>query len=120
MTVIETQQQFRAVANLPFCYWCGKDFLPEDDKNDDHVPPRKAFDPNDRTPPLILKTHVTCNDEHKITDELIGQLVALQRNYVTPKPRNRQLKMEVYPGQSFGAVTNVKMIETQSSPVNAR
>jgi hypothetical protein len=80
-------------------------------KNDDHVPPKNAFDVPDRTPPLILKTHVTCNSAHRTTDELIGQLVALQRNYVTPDPKNRLLKMEVYPAQSFGAVTNVNVIE---------
>src|ERR1700758_1958915 len=92
MIFIETQQQFRDVANLPFCYWCGRKFLPEDKANGDHVPPSNAFDPLDRTPPLILKTHVTCNSAHKTTDELIGQLVALQRDSVTPDPKNRRLK----------------------------
>jgi hypothetical protein len=110
MIVIGTQQLFQKVANLPFCYWCGGNFLPQDQTNRDHVPPSNAFDVHDRTPPLILKTHVDCNSAHKTTDELIGQLVALQRNYVTPDPKNRRLKMEVYPGQSFGAVTNVDVI----------
>jgi hypothetical protein len=109
--VIETQRHFREVANLPFCYWCGRDFLPQDQANRDHVPPINAFDVHDRTPPLILKTHVCCNSAHKTTDELIGQLVALQRKYVTPDPKNRRLKMEVYPGQPFGAVTNANIIE---------
>lgn len=111
MIVIETQRHFRAVADLPFCYWCGRNFSPQDQANGDHVPPRNAFAVGDRTPPLILKTHVICNNVHKTTDELIGQLVALQRNYVTPDPADRRLKMEVYPGQEFGAVTNVNVIE---------
>ena len=111
MIVIETQRQFQQVADLPFCYWCGRDFSPQDQANRDHVPPRNAFAVDDRTPPLILKTHVTCNSTHKTTDELIGQLVGLQRDYVTPDPKNRRLKMEVYPDQEFGSVTNVNVIE---------
>lgn len=111
MIIIETQQQFRDVAELPFCYWCGQPFAAGDQANGDHVPPRNAFDTPDRTPPLKLKTHITCNSAHKTTDELIGQLVALQRNYITLDPKNRRLKMEVYPGQAFGSVTNVNVIE---------
>ena len=112
MIVLETQQHFQDVANLSFCYWCGNDFVPQDQKNGDHVPPKNAFAIEDRTPPLILKTHEACNSTHKITDELIGQLVALQRDYVTPDPANRRLRMEVYPGQEFGAVTNVNVVES--------
>lgn len=111
MILLHTQRHFREVAELPFCYWCGSNFLPQDQANGDHVPPKNAFDIADRTPALILKTHVACNDGHKITDELIGQLVALQRDYVTPDPKNRRLKMEVYPGQLFGSVTNVNVVE---------
>lgn len=109
--IIQTPRNFQDVASLPFCYWCGRLFLPHDAMNGDHVPPKNAFDIPDRTPPLKLKTHITCNSAHKITDELIGQLVGLQRNYVTPDPKHRRLKMEVYSGQSFGAVTNVNVIE---------
>lgn len=58
-----------------------------------------------------MKTHEACNSTHKTTDELIGQLVALQRNYVTPDLANRRLNMEVYPNQEFGAVTNVNVVE---------
>ncbi len=111
MIVLETQRHFRSVANLSFCYWCGNNFVPRDEKNSDHVPPKNAFAREDRTPSLILKTHVTCNSTHKTIDELMGQLVALQRNYVTPNPANRHLKMERYPDQEFGAVTNVNVVE---------
>lgn len=111
MIVLETQRHFQSVANLPFCYWCGNDFVPQDLKNGDHVPPKNAFAIEDRTPSLILKTHEACNSTHKTTDELIGQLVALERGYVTPDPANRRLRMEVYPGQEFGAVTNVNVKE---------
>jgi hypothetical protein len=111
MIIIETQRHFRDVADLPFCYWCGKNFEPEDATDGDHVPPKSVFDVRDRTSPLILKTHVSCNNTHKTIDELSGQLVALQRDYVTPDPKNRRLKMEVYPGQPFGAVTNINVVE---------
>lgn len=111
MLIIQSQSDFRNVATLPFCYWCGKNFLPDDEVDDDHVPPKNAFDKPDRTPPLKLRTHRACNGAHKLTDELIGQLVALRRDYVTPNPNNRRLKMEVYPEQAFGAVTNVNVVE---------
>ena len=108
---LETHRDFQNVATLPFCYWCGNNFAPNDQTNRDHVPPRNGFENTDRTPPLILKTHQGCNSTHSTTDELIGQLVALQQNYVTPEPKNRKLRMEIYPGQEFGAVTNVNVIE---------
>jgi hypothetical protein len=111
MISLQTQRHFQGVANLSFCYWCGRSFQAGEATNGDHVPPKNAFDTADRTPVLKLKTHVACNSGHKTTDELIGQLVALQRNYVTPDPKNRRLKMEVYPGESFGAVTNLNIIE---------
>jgi hypothetical protein len=111
MMEIKTQQQFRQVAKLPFCYWCGKEFGQEDEVNRDHVPPKNVFAIEDRDPPLILQTHQTCNSTHKTTDELIGQLVALQRDYVTPDPKNRRLEMERYSGREFGAVTNVNVVE---------
>jgi hypothetical protein len=95
--IIKSQKDFRDVAELPFCYWCRKQFQPDDVTNPDHVPPSNAFDGADRTPPLILRAHVTCNSAHKTTDELIGQLVALQRDYVTPDPKNRRLKGEFIP-----------------------
>ena len=108
---IKTQQQFQQVKNLPFCYWCGKDFGTEDVANRDHVPPKCVFANGDRNLPLILKTHLECNNTHKTDDELIGQLVALQRNYVTPDPKNRRLKMERYSDWEFGAVTNVSVVK---------
>jgi hypothetical protein len=42
MITIETQKQFRDVANLPFCYWCGQNFQTDDTPNDDHVPPKNV------------------------------------------------------------------------------
>ncbi|MHB1756803.1 MAG: hypothetical protein ACYCT9_04735 [Leptospirillum sp.] len=75
------------------------------------MPPKNAFAIKDRTPPLILKTHKACNSTHETTDELIGQLVALERGDVTPDPANRRLRMEVYLGQAFGSVTNVNVVE---------
>jgi hypothetical protein len=64
MIAIETQRQFRDVANLPFCYWCGLNFQTDDaaSVDRDHVPPKNAFDIAERTPALILKAHVACNN----------------------------------------------------------
>ena len=95
------------MATLPFCYLCGKEFSPDDEFNYDHVPPSNVFDKPDKTPPLKLKTHSSCNSKRKVTDELFGQMTTLARDYVTPNPRNRRLKMEVYPETDFGAITNV-------------
>lgn len=111
MKTLENQRDFQNVANLPFCYWCGNNFAPNDQTNRDHVPPRNGFKNTDRTPPLILKTHQGCNSTHSTTDELIGQLVALQRNYVTPDPAKRKLRMEVYAGHDFGSVTNINVVD---------
>jgi hypothetical protein len=111
MIILASQNDFQKVASLPFCYWCGTDFQVGDKFNGDHVPPKNAFAETDRTPPLKLKTHIACNSTHKTNDELIGQLVGLRRDHVTPYPKNRRLKMEVYPGQAFGSVTNVNVIE---------
>ncbi len=111
MIVLMNHRDFQNVATLPFCYWCGNNFGPQDRGNRDHVPPENMFAIADKQPPLILKTHEGCNNKHSDIDEKIGQLVALQRGYVTPDPGNRKLRMEVYQGQEFGAVTNVNVIE---------
>ena len=111
MIVLETQRDFQSVAKFPFCYLCGYYFGPRDQTNGDHVPPKNMFAIEDRTPPLILKAHETCNSKHKINDELIGQLISLQRGYVTPDPKNFKLKGEVYPGQDFGSFNNVDVVK---------
>lgn len=82
MIAVSTQAQLRAVRDLPFCHVCGNPFAPEDETNHDHVPAQACFDPSDRNPPLKLKTHFRCNNEHTGNDEKLGELIAAQRHKV--------------------------------------
>jgi hypothetical protein len=103
---LTTQQHFREVKELPFCYLCSKRFTEANDRNDDHVPPKALFDKNDREP-LILCTHKDCNNARKLTDERMGQLIGLIRGYAPSDPRDRHLKFRLFDGASSAAVTNV-------------
>lgn len=76
MPKLTSQRDLRSASQLPFCYLCGDAFSPNDDVNDDHVPPTSLFEKKDRDAPLILRTHVLCNHGEHINDEMIGQLVA--------------------------------------------
>lgn len=79
MVAITDQKALREVRDLPFCYVCGRSFSRDDQTNHDHVPAEACFDKTDRNPPLKLKTHVSCNHDHKLNDEKLGQLIAAQR-----------------------------------------
>ena len=74
---LTNQKHLRQVFNPGFCYICGQRWGIGDDTNRDHVPPRRLFAKVDRTPPLILRTHVCCNNGESKYDEQIGQLVSL-------------------------------------------
>lgn len=80
MPQLSTQQEFRHVRDLPFCYLCGKQFAPGDSRNKDHLPPSSMFEQADRDIPLILPTHMACNAKEQVSDELMGQFVALIHN----------------------------------------
>jgi hypothetical protein len=105
MNVLLSDKHFRTVAELSFCYWCGKDFQPNDVANGDHVPPKAIFANPDRRRPLKLKTHVDCNSEHKLTDEKMGQLLALLHGKV-PAVENQKLKFSIDRERGLGAVNN--------------
>ena len=77
MPNLTTQQDFRTVQKLPFCYLCCEHFKPGDDINRDHMPPSALFEQEDRDVPLILPTHVECNAREHVSDEIIGQFVSL-------------------------------------------
>ncbi len=76
MPSLITQQDFRIVQTLPFCYLCGEHFKLSDDINRDHLPPSALFEKEDRDVPLILPTHVDCNAEEHVSDEFIGLFVS--------------------------------------------
>lgn len=89
MRTIVSHQHRQAVRNLSFCYLCGAEFTTQDEADRDHVPPECVFAKEDREP-LILRTHRSCNSAHKLTDEKIGQLIALRRG-AAPAAENRRL-----------------------------
>ncbi len=77
MPSLATQQDFRDVQKLSFCYLCGEEFKPSDSINRDHMPPSALFEKDDRDVPVILPTHYECNAKEHVTDEFIGQFIAL-------------------------------------------
>lgn len=77
MPDLTTQQDFRKVQTLPFCYLCGQRFMSDDSINRDHLPPSAVFEQEDRNVPLILPTHVACNAQEHVSDEFIGLLISL-------------------------------------------
>lgn len=115
MIQLTSQKELRKVRDLDFCYWCGKKFGPEnatdEGADEDHVPPKTLFDAKDRSPPLKLKTHRDCNGEHKYTDELMGQFIGRNVDYVPSDPKHRLLQIEGYPNLGFGAVSNVNVVD---------
>ena len=108
MVTISTQRELRAVQKLGFCYLCGLPLVREN-RNRDHVPPENIFAVADRNPPLLLPTHVECNSAHKLTDEKIGQLIALKRRHVPSSPEHRRLRFTLSPGQGLSAVNNLDL-----------
>ncbi|MGA3402218.1 MAG: hypothetical protein ABSC95_23665 [Acetobacteraceae bacterium] len=105
MVTMTTQMAFREVQALPFCYVCGRDFTPTDNKDRDHIPAKAVFDKRDRMPALWLPTHKACNAGHGTLDQKIGQLVALKRHQV-PTKRDRQLRFRMF-RQNVGAIENL-------------
>lgn len=80
MQTVNSQTQLRWVRDLKFCHVCSLRFSGSAVTNYDHVPPKSCFDKADRNPPLKLKTHVKCNNENKVNDEKVGQLIAVRRH----------------------------------------
>ena len=105
MISLHYPKHFQAVQRLPFCYLCGQAFQPGDQTNRDHVPPKAVFAKVHRVP-LVLRTHVMCNGDHKLTDEKMGQLVGLRRGVVPSDPSNRRLQVQQL-GPRTAAITNL-------------
>lgn len=77
MPSLTTQANLRRVQDPGFCYLCGAAWSHGEELDRDHVPPKRLFAEEDRTPPLILRTHACCNNGESNYDEQIGQLVSL-------------------------------------------
>jgi len=91
---LTTDQTLQDASRLPFCYLCGQEFGPSDDKNRDHVPPSGLFALADRALPLILPTHRRCNERRSPEDQAIGQLVGvLHGRRVNPRHNKLQVTL---------------------------
>jgi len=99
------QKDFRAVQRLTFCYLCAKDFVEGDQTNRDHVPAQSIFLEADREP-LWLPTHIACNSGESLTDEKIGQLIALRYGKVPVDPAKRRLAITEF-SAGLAALTNL-------------
>lgn len=106
MPSLTTQKDFRSVQRLPFCYLCGKEFLDGDQPNKDHIPPQSIFLKEDREP-LWLPTHVACNTGETITDQKIGQLIALKYGKAPKDAAHRRLEITWFPNEQLAALTNL-------------
>lgn len=111
MVSISTHQDCRTVQKLPFCYLCGKEFEPGDERTRDHLPPETVFALADKQkgPVLWLPAHKPCNEAEGTTDQKLGQLIGLRRSEVPASRRDRQLKFTVFPRQALGAITNLNI-----------
>ncbi|QRP62573.1 hypothetical protein I6J77_10515 [Rhodanobacter sp. FDAARGOS 1247] len=70
---ISSQKQLRSHGTPAFCYLCGETLAGPSPINRDHCPPKGLFALGDRENyPIILPTHVGCNDAWKEADEMIG------------------------------------------------
>jgi hypothetical protein len=107
MVSLTAQKDFQTLRKLTFCYLCGKDFDAGDDIDRDHVPAQSAIAKRDREP-LLLPTHVHCNRAYHLSDEKVGQLIALRRGEV-PRKEVRRLRFAVSPRGTQGAVINVDL-----------
>lgn len=91
---LRSQKSISQVRNLKFCYLCGKDILPTDLADRDHVPPSGVFLAADRNFPLILPTHKKCNGERSQDDQLFSQLIG----HLYGKGPNEHHKLEILSG----------------------
>jgi len=107
---LRTQQHLRPLQDLPFCYLCGKDL--DQSMTRDHVIASSLIRSDDRSPPLILPAHGSCNGEWSAPDgqmaELIGHLHGRD-----PHPVRSQLEyvlaQEPRSGGEVGGVTGINL-----------
>ena len=109
MPSLSTQQDFRDVQKLPFCYLCGKDFLAGDPRTRDHLPPETAFAACDRKvgPVLWLPAHYACNQGQSNTDQKVGQLIGLRRREIPASRRDKLLRFQLSRQRALSVITNL-------------
>lgn len=112
MVLLSKPKEFQGVGKLAFCYLCGKPFAVGDETNRDHIPPKGTFHVRDKEPPLILKTHTKCNNEHSENDKKIGQLIAMRRWEKPKMPRDRALSIVHFARNNMAAVDNLHIDKT--------
>jgi hypothetical protein len=112
VVAILTQSDLRHVRDLPFCHACAKVFLADDLTDRDHIPAQACFDKADRNPPLKLKSHVVCNNAHKLNDEKVGELIAVQRRKSIDATRTLRVGFfnETRTGRLVGAAHNLDIM----------
>lgn len=112
MPAISSQSHLRRVRDLPFCHVCGKHFAVGDLTDHDHVPAQACFDKADRNPPLKLKAHVLCNNQHRLNDEKVGELLAVQRtgSIAVAHKLRVNLFQEGTTGRTVGAAHNLDLV----------
>lgn len=93
---LSTQTDLRALKALPFCYLCGGP-LDSAPANQDHVLARSLFAKADRTPPLKLPSHVSCNHARSGDDEDLGQLVSLLHSLRLSTPKRLRVVPRLHP-----------------------
>lgn len=109
--VLSNQKELRRCQRLSFCYLCGNSL--DDDRSADHVPPKAIFSSDDRTPPLILHTHRSCNSGQSQSDEILGQLIAVLHG---KHPDEGQLRLKLSVGQVPGAFSPTGILSCPDLP----
>ncbi len=112
MVAILTQSDLRQVRDLPFCHACAKPFSALDQTDRDHIPAQACFEKSDRNPPLKLKSHAKCNNAHKLNDEKVGELIAIQRRRSTDATCHLRVDLfnEIRTGRLVGAAHNLDIM----------
>jgi hypothetical protein len=112
MIAILTQSDLRQVRDLSFCHVCSREFSALDQADRDHIPAQACFDRADRNPPLKLKAHVSCNNAHKLNDEKVGELIAIQRRKSIDATRHLKVGLfnEIRTGRLVGAAHNLDIM----------
>jgi hypothetical protein len=89
MPRLTTHKDFQRVRFPSFCYLCGRSFAdtPGEERDSDHVPPKKIFAASDRDRPLILEVHKQCHKDASEWDELTNEFASLPHD----KARKRNI-----------------------------
>ncbi len=100
---LTAQSELQAVQKRAFCYLCARTFGEHDEQDKDHVPPSAMFLPGDRQPPLILPTHIVCNNTRSAEDQITGKIIGLLHDrHVLPKGYSPAFAGVTFPDGTLG------------------